>query len=39
MMLFLAGAERLDLELAVAHMQGKYELHVIANCGHVIQGD
>ena len=38
-MLFLAGAERMDTELTVAHMQGKYELHVIADCGHVIQED
>jgi len=38
-MLFLAGAERMDTELTVAHMQGKYEMHVIADCGHVIQED
>ena len=35
-MLFLAGAERMDTELTVAHMQGKYEMNVIADCGHVI---
>ena len=38
-MLFLAGAERMDRELTVAHMQGKYEMHVIGDCGHVIQED
>ena len=38
-MLFLAGAERMDTDLTVAHMQGKYEMNVIADCGHVIQED
>lgn len=38
-MLFLAGAERMDKDLTVAHMQGKYEMNVIADCGHVIQED
>lgn len=38
-LLFLAGAERMDTDLTVAHMQGKYEMHVIADCGHVIQED
>ena len=38
-MLFLAGAERMDTELTVAHMQGRYEMQVIADCGHVIQED
>ena len=37
--LFLAGAERMDTELTVSHMQGKYEMNVIADCGHVIQED
>ena len=37
--LFLAGAERMDKDLTVAHMQGKYEMNVIADCGHVIQED
>ena len=38
-MLVLAGAERMDTALTVAHMQGKYEMNVIADCGHVIQED
>ena len=38
-MLFLAGAERMDTALTVGHMQGKYEMHVIGDCGHVIQED
>jgi len=29
----------MDTELTVAHMQGKYEMRVIADCGHVIQED
>ena len=29
----------MDTELTVAHMQGKYEMKVIADCGHVIQED
>ena len=37
--LLLAGAERMDTELTVAHMQGKYQMEVIGDCGHVIQED
>lgn len=38
-MLFLAGSERMDRELTVAHMQGRYQMDVVADCGHVIQED
>jgi protein phosphatase methylesterase 1 len=37
--LLLAGADRMDKELTVAHMMGKYRMIVIDNCGHVIQED
>ena len=35
----LAGSERMDKELTIAQMQGKFALVVIENCGHVIQED
>jgi protein phosphatase methylesterase 1 len=34
--LLLAGSERMDKELTVAHMQGKFKMLVIDNVGHVI---
>ena len=37
--LILAGAERMDTELTIGHMQGKFKLDVITNVGHVIQED
>lgn len=37
--LLLAGSDRMDKELTVAHMQGKFYLQVIGDCGHVIQED
>jgi protein phosphatase methylesterase 1 len=38
-LLFLAGSERMDKELSIAQMQGKFALRVIGDCGHVIQED
>ncbi|CCW62758.1 unnamed protein product, partial [Phytomonas sp. EM1] len=39
-MLCLASAERLDTELMVAQMQGKFQLEVIGNgCGHYVMDD
>lgn len=38
-LLFLAGSERMDKELSIAQMQGKFALRVISECGHVIQED
>lgn len=37
-LLLLAGTDRLDTDLTVAQMQGKYQL-VLLPCGHVIQED
>ena len=37
--LLLAGSERMDKELTVAHMQGKFKMVVIDNVGHVIHED
>ena len=34
--LMLAGSERMDKELTIAQMQGKFSMVVIDNCGHVI---
>ncbi|KYQ99765.1 protein phosphatase methylesterase 1 [Tieghemostelium lacteum] len=38
-LLLLAGTDRLDKELTIAQMQGKFQLIVLAQCGHVIQED
>uniref|UniRef100_A0A7S3CPL0 Protein phosphatase methylesterase 1 n=1 Tax=Strombidium rassoulzadegani TaxID=1082188 RepID=A0A7S3CPL0_9SPIT len=37
--LLLAGNDRMDKELTIAHMQGKFKMVVIDNVGHVIQED
>lgn len=37
--LLLAGSDRMDKELTIAHMQGKFKLVVVDNVGHVIQED
>jgi protein phosphatase methylesterase 1 len=37
--LILAGSERMDKELTIAQMQGKFSMRVIHDCGHVIQED
>lgn len=37
--LMLAGIERLDKELTIAQMQGKYQLSVVNNVGHLIHED
>ena len=37
--LLLAGSERMDKELTVAHMQGRFKMIVIDNVGHVIHED
>ena len=37
--LLLAGSERMDKELTVAHMAGKFKMVVIENVGHGIQED
>jgi protein phosphatase methylesterase 1 len=37
--LLLAGSERMDQELTVAHMSGKFKMVVIKDVGHAIQED
>jgi len=37
--LLLAGNDRLDKDLTIAHMQGKFKMVVVDNTGHVIQED
>ncbi len=37
--LLLAGSDRMDKELTIAQMQGKFKLVVMNNVGHVIQED
>ena len=38
-MLLLAGVDRLDKELTVGQMQGKFQLQVLTACGHAVQED
>jgi protein phosphatase methylesterase 1 len=37
--LLLAGNDRMDKDLTIAHMQGKFKMVVCDNVGHVIQED
>jgi hypothetical protein len=37
--LVLAGTDRLDTELMIGQMQGKFRVVVLADCGHCIQED
>lgn len=37
--LLLAGAERMDKELTIAHMQGRFRLKVVYDVGHSVQED
>ena len=38
-LLVLAGADRLDRELMIGQMQGKFQLVVIPEAGHFVQED
>ena len=38
-MLLLAGMDRLDTELTVGQMQGKFQLTVLPKAGHAIHED
>lgn len=38
-MLLLAGTDRLDKALTIGQMQGKFQLELIPQVGHVIQED
>ncbi len=35
----LAGSERMDKELTIAHMQGMFRMIVVNNVGHIIHED
>ncbi len=37
--LLLAGSDRMDKELTIAQMQGKFKLCVLANVGHLVHED
>ena len=37
--LLLAGSERMDTDLTIAQMQGKFKLSVISNVGHIVHED
>lgn len=37
--LMLAGIERMDKDLTIAQMQGKYKLSIVRNVGHIIHED
>ncbi|XP_059489256.1 protein phosphatase methylesterase 1 [Neocloeon triangulifer] len=38
-MLLLAGIDRLDKELTVGQMQGKFQMQVLSHCGHTVHED
>ncbi|KAI8063516.1 protein phosphatase methylesterase [Gongronella butleri] len=38
-LLLLAGTDRLDKELTIAQMQGKFQMNVVMNAGHFIHED
>ena len=38
-LLLLAGSDRLDTELMIAQMQGKFQMTLLPNAGHAIQED
>ncbi|VDP06485.1 unnamed protein product [Soboliphyme baturini] len=38
-LLLLAGIDRLDKELTIGHMQGKFQMIVLPRCGHAVQED
>lgn len=38
-LLLLAASDRMDKELTIAQMQGKFRLSVINNVGHIVQED
>lgn len=37
--LIMAGSDRLDKEMTIAQMQGKFKYEIIAASGHVVQED
>ncbi|XP_065846240.1 protein phosphatase methylesterase 1-like [Oscarella lobularis] len=38
-LLLLAGVDRLDKDLTIGQMQGKFEMHVLPQCGHAVHED
>jgi len=38
-LLLLAGTDRLDKELCVGQMQGKFQMQILAQCGHAVHED
>jgi len=38
-LLILAGVDRLDKELTIGQMQGKFQMQILANCGHMVHED
>eukprot|EP00127_Corallochytrium_limacisporum_P006251 Clim_evm10s223 gene=Clim_evmTU10s223 len=38
-LLVIAGVDRMDKELTIAQMQGKYQLEILPECGHCVQED
>eukprot|EP01106_Pelomyxa_sp_JSP_P000904 TRINITY_DN1131_c0_g1_i2.p1 TRINITY_DN1131_c0_g1~~TRINITY_DN1131_c0_g1_i2.p1 ORF type:complete len:135 (+),score=38.75 TRINITY_DN1131_c0_g1_i2:56-406(+) len=38
-LLVLAGPDRLDKHLMIAQMQGKFQIKLMPNCGHVVHED
>eukprot|EP00112_Aurelia_sp_Birch-Aquarium-sp1_P006690 Seg1733.1 transcript_id=Seg1733.1/GoldUCD/mRNA.D3Y31 product="Protein phosphatase methylesterase 1" protein_id=Seg1733.1/GoldUCD/D3Y31 len=38
-LLILAGIDRLDKDLTIGQMQGKFQMHVLPNCGHTVHED
>ena len=38
-LLILAGTDRLDKDLMIGQMQGKFQLKVLPACGHIVQED
>eukprot|EP00731_Ephydatia_muelleri_P031189 Em0022g703a len=38
-LLLLAAVETLDKELTIGHMQGKFQMQVLAGCGHTVHED
>lgn len=38
-LLLLAGVDRLDKELMVGQMQGRFQMQVLPQCGHAVHED
>jgi len=38
-LLILAGTDRLDKDLTIGQMQGKFQMKILPACGHIVQED